>query len=98
MEELFVYSLLYSIGYEKYDEYREALDNLFCCTPEDEILLDLEGRDYKDAMKNGLKDTNRKYKVYNFVENCQNVNYNIKYEILSHKIIAKIKKRNIIRI
>ena len=50
MEELFVYSLLYSIGYEKYDEYREALDNLFCCTPEDEILLDLEGRDYKDAM------------------------------------------------
>lgn len=50
MEELFVYSLLYSIGYEKYDEYKEALDNLFCCTPEDEILLDLEGRDYKDAM------------------------------------------------
>lgn len=45
MEELFVYSLLYSIGYEKYDEYREALDNLFCCTPEDEILLDLEGRE-----------------------------------------------------
>ena len=35
---------------KNYDEYREALDNLFCCTPEDEILLDLEGRDYKDAM------------------------------------------------
>ena len=50
MEELFVYSLLYSIGYEKNDEYRDVLDNLFCCTPEDEILLDLEGRDYKDAM------------------------------------------------
>lgn len=49
-------------------------------------------------MKNGLKGTNRKYKVYNFVENCQNVNYNIKYEILSHKTIAKIKKRNIIKI
>ena len=39
-----------------------------------------------------------KSKVYNFVENCRNVNYNIKYEILSHKTIAKIKKRNIIRI
>ena len=50
MEELFVYSLLYSIGYEKNDEYRDVLDNLFCCTPEDEILLDLEGRGYKDAM------------------------------------------------
>lgn len=45
-----------------------------------------------------LKSTNRKYKVYNFVESCQNVNYNIKYEILSHKTIAKIKKRNIIKI
>ena len=33
-----------------------------------------------------------KSKVYNFVENCRNVNYNIKYEVLSHKTIAKIKK------
>ena len=44
------------------------------------------------------KVTNRKYKVYNFVENYWNANYDIKYEILSHKTIAKIKKRNIIRI
>ena len=44
------------------------------------------------------KATNRKSKVYNFVENCQKVNYNMKYEILSHKTIAKTKKRNIIRI
>lgn len=50
MEELFVYSLLYCIVYEKYDEYREVLDNLFLCNPEDDVLLDLEGRDYKDAM------------------------------------------------
>jgi len=49
-------------------------------------------------MSKELKSTSRKYKVYNFVENCQNVNYNIKYEILSHKTIAKIKKRNIIKI
>lgn len=28
MEELFAYSLLYSIGYEKYDEYREGIIEL----------------------------------------------------------------------
>ena len=44
-------------------------------------------------MRNGFKSANRKYKVYNFVENCWNINYNIKYEILSHKTVAKIKKR-----
>ena len=49
-------------------------------------------------MRNGLKVINMKSKVYNFAENCRNVNYNIKYEISSHKTIAKIKKRNIIRI
>lgn len=49
-------------------------------------------------MSKELKSTNRKYKVYNFVENCQNVNYNIKYEILPHKTIEKMKKRNIIKI
>lgn len=42
--------------------------------------------------------TNSKYKVYNFVKNCRNINYNIKYEILSHKNVVKIKKWNIIRI
>lgn len=49
-------------------------------------------------MRNGLKVINMKSKVYNFAENCRNVNYNIKYEILSHKTIVKIKKRNIIKI
>lgn len=33
-----------------------------------------------------------KSKVYDFVGNCRNVNYSIKYEILSHKTIVKIKK------
>lgn len=50
MEELFVYSLLCGVGYEKYDEYREVFDSLLLCNPEDEVLLDLEGRGYKDAM------------------------------------------------
>ena len=36
-----------------------------------------------------MKGTNMKYKVYNFVENCRNVNYNIKYEEISHKIVVK---------
>ena len=49
-------------------------------------------------MRNGLKVINIKSKVYNFAENCQNVKYNIKYEIISHITIAKTKKRNIIRI
>ena len=30
-----------------------------------------------------------KSKMYNFVENCQNVNYNIKYEKISHEIVVK---------
>lgn len=47
---------------------------------------------------NRLKGTNMRSKVYNFVENRRNANYNIKYEILSHKTIVKIKKQNIIRI
>lgn len=42
-------------------------------------------------MKNGLKGTNSKYKVYNFVENWRNINYSIKYEILSHKMLQKQK-------
>lgn len=50
MEELFVYSVLWCVGYEKYDEYRDKLDSLFLDNPENEILLDLEGREYKDAM------------------------------------------------
>ena len=45
-----------------------------------------------------MKVINMKSKVYNFVENCRNVNYNIKYEILSHETIAKTKKLNIIKI
>lgn len=50
MEELIVYAVLCSIGYEKYDEYKEKLDQLFLQNPQDEVLLDLEGRAYKDAM------------------------------------------------
>lgn len=50
MDELIMYAVLCSIGYEKYDEYREKLDQLFLQNPQDEVLLDLEGRSYKDAM------------------------------------------------
>ena len=65
----------------------------------------MTGREYHERIigqmrmeEYGLKVINMKSKVYNFVENCRNVNCNIKYEILSHKTIAKIKKRNIIKI
>lgn len=50
MEELFVYSLLCGVGYERVNEYRETLDNLFLSYPDDEGLLDLEEMDFKDAM------------------------------------------------
>ena len=36
-----------------------------------------------------MKVINMKSKVYNFAENCRNVNYNIKYEKISHEIVVK---------
>ncbi len=50
MEELFVYALLYVIGYKKATEYQYALDKLFLNEPSNRELLDLEGMKYKDAM------------------------------------------------
>lgn len=50
MEELFVYSLLYGVGYEKVNEYEETINRLFLNNPEDRNLLDLEGMAFKDAM------------------------------------------------
>lgn len=50
MEELFVYSLLYGVGYEKVNEYEETLNRLFLNNPKDRNLLDLEGMAFKDAM------------------------------------------------
>ena len=50
MEELFVFSLLYGVGCENVTEYEKALDTLFLRDPENETLLDLEERSYKDAM------------------------------------------------
>lgn len=50
MEELIVYAILCCVGYKKYDEYKEKLDQLFLQNPQNEVLLDLEGRNYKDAM------------------------------------------------
>ena len=50
MEELFVYAILCGLGFEKYDKYRETLEQVFELNPEDEMLLDLYSRQYKDAM------------------------------------------------
>ena len=50
METLFVYSLLYGVGYDKYEEYRKELDRIFLEDPENDVLLDLEYRAPKDAM------------------------------------------------
>ncbi len=50
MEELYIYALLYTIGYKKYDEYQCVLDRLFLNEPSNEELLNLEGMKCKDAM------------------------------------------------
>ncbi len=50
MEELIVYAVLWSIGYDNQDEYKEILNGLLIENPQDEVLLDLDGRSYKDAM------------------------------------------------
>lgn len=50
MEELFVYALLYVIGYNKSAEYHYALDKLFLDDPSNKELFDLEEMEYKDAM------------------------------------------------
>lgn len=50
MEELFVYSLLCTAGYKLYDKYENVLNGLFIENPTNEILLDLENRNIKDAV------------------------------------------------
>ncbi|MCR5793301.1 MAG: hypothetical protein K6G65_09040 [Lachnospiraceae bacterium] len=50
MEELFVYALLCGVGFDEYEKYEETLDFLFENNPDDEMLLDLEYRDRKDAI------------------------------------------------
>lgn len=50
MEELFVCAILCGLGFEKYARYEETLERLFEMNPTDEMLLDLYGRQYKDAL------------------------------------------------
>ena len=50
MEELFVYAILCGVGFEKYDKYEHTLERLLEWNPTDEMLLDLYGRKYKDAL------------------------------------------------
>ena len=50
MEELFVYAVLYVVGYDKYNEYQETLDRLFINEPSNNELLHLEEMECKDAM------------------------------------------------
>ena len=50
MEELFVCAVLCGLGFEKYNTYKETMDRLLELNPTDEIVLDLYGRSYKDAM------------------------------------------------
>ncbi|MGN0426959.1 MAG: hypothetical protein ACI4F0_04070 [Agathobacter sp.] len=59
MEELFVYAILCSIGYDLSNEYGNTLDKLFLSNPENEDYLELEGLQYKDAVLHTLSIMNR---------------------------------------
>ena len=50
MEELFVHAILCGVGFERYEQYEETLERLFEMNLADEMLLDLYGRKYKDAI------------------------------------------------
>lgn len=54
MEELYVYALLCSVGFDRYAEFQNALDRLFLADPANEVLLDLEERETKDAILHTL--------------------------------------------
>ena len=54
IEELYVYALLCSVGYDEFPNYRRVLEDLFMENPDDEIFLDLLGRKYKDAILHTL--------------------------------------------
>lgn len=50
MEELFVYALLYSEGFDAWSSYADTLDKLFMEDLENETFLSLEGMTPKDAV------------------------------------------------
>ena len=54
MEELFVYALLYSEGFDMWPSYTGTLDKLFIEDPENEIYLSLEGMAPKEAVLHTL--------------------------------------------
>lgn len=59
MEELFVYAILCSIGYDLSKEYENVLDKLFLSNPENYDYIELEGLRYKDAILHTLSIMNR---------------------------------------
>lgn len=58
MEELFVYALLYSEGFDVWPLYADMLDKLFIEDPENEIYLSLEGMASKEAVLHTLSFMN----------------------------------------
>ena len=54
MEDLYVYALLCAAGYDGFQNYRYVLEDLFVNAPNNDELLDLMGRAYKDAILHTL--------------------------------------------
>lgn len=59
MEELFVYALLYSEGFDVWSLYADVLDKLFLENIENETYLSLEGMTPKEAVLHTLSVMNR---------------------------------------
>lgn len=54
MEQLMIFALLCSIGYDAYNDFQNTLDALFLQNPDDAFLLNLYGRSEKDAVLHAL--------------------------------------------
>ena len=50
MEKLFVYAILYSVGYDVWREYEEELDRLYLANTDNEEYLTLESMSPKEAI------------------------------------------------
>ena len=60
MEELFVYALLYSEGFDVWSLYADKLDRLFMEDMENETYLTLEGMAPKEAVLHTLRSEERR--------------------------------------
>lgn len=79
MEELYVYALLMSVGFEFEDEYQSRLDEIFMEDTSNELLVDLE-----------WKSSNKKETVLYLLNHMENNDFNV--EVFGKIFISKLKR------